>query len=127
MSELAKQLHQFIKAPMHIADDVERPVFLFQIIPQRLTLNNSGLDVLQRFQHMDMPETLALQPTQRAMQLLRLLTDDVRAAEDGCTRCTRCMNERSGICRALSIKPRWWWNCIGWIARSQKQWRWRCW
>src|ERR1022692_4699952 len=36
----------------------------------------------------------------------------------GCTRCTRCMNERSGICRALSIKPRWWWNCIGWIARQ---------
>src|ERR1039457_1422224 len=29
----------------------------------------------------------------------------------------RGMNERSGICRALSIKPRWWWNCIGWIAR----------
>src|ERR1039457_7216515 len=50
----------------------------------------------------------------------------VRAAEDGCTRCTRCMNERSGICRALSIKPRWWWNCIGWIARRAEGRRRRC-
>src|ERR1022692_1878009 len=34
---------------------------------------------------------------------------------------TRCMNERSGICRALSIKPRWWWNCIGWIAGVRRE------
>src|ERR1039457_4963767 len=36
------------------------------------------------------------------------------------------MNERSGICRALSIKPRWWWNCIGWIARRAEGKRKRC-
>ena len=63
---------------MNVADDVERPVLLLQIIPQRLPLDHSGFNFLQRFQNMHMTETLALQPTQRAMQLLRLLANDVR-------------------------------------------------
>src|ERR1017187_1787446 len=36
------------------------------------------------------------------------------------------MNERSGICRALSIKPRRRGNCIGWIARRAECRRRRC-
>ena len=64
VAELGQQLHQFIKTSVNIANDVERSMLLLQIIPQRLPLNHGGFDFFQRFQHMHMAETLALQPAQ---------------------------------------------------------------
>ena len=49
---------------MNVADDVERPVFLLQIIPQRLALNDSGFDFLQRLEHMDVAKSFAFQSAQ---------------------------------------------------------------
>ena len=39
---------QFVAAAVNIADDIERPVFAFAIIPQRLAHNGCGVDFFGR-------------------------------------------------------------------------------
>ena len=43
-----QQLHEFIVAPVNIADDVKRPVLVLEIIPQRLPLDADGFHFFQR-------------------------------------------------------------------------------
>ena len=58
---------------MDVADDVERPVLVFEIVPQRLRSIDACLDFLRRLEDVDVAETFALQSSQRPTQLLRLL------------------------------------------------------
>ncbi len=63
---------------MHVADDVEGPVLLLAVVPERLALDGDGVDLLGRGQHEHVAEALALQAAERPAELLPLLADHVR-------------------------------------------------
>ena len=64
---------------MDIADDVERSMLLFEVIPHRASRNRRGINLLGRAQHMNCAEAFAFQCAHGAAQLLDLSTDHLRA------------------------------------------------
>ena len=79
VSELLEQLHQFIKAPMNVANDVEGTVLLLLVVPQRLSFKDRSIHLFRRVEHKHMAKALKLQAPQRAPELLALLANHVRA------------------------------------------------
>jgi hypothetical protein len=79
VAEGAEQLLQLLRAAVHVADDVERTVVPPPVVPERLPLDRDGVDLLDRAQHVNVAEALALEIAQRALELAALLADDVRA------------------------------------------------
>ena len=79
ISELSEQLHEFIEAPMNIADDVERPVLVAEVRPERLPLDLHRLHLLRRVEHIDVAKTFALKATNGPAHLLMLLPHDMSA------------------------------------------------
>ena len=75
--KLRQQIDELIKAAMDIADDVERAVFVLQVVPQRLTLDFCRVNLFGRMQHMDSAKTFTFKVPQGPAQLLRLLAYDV--------------------------------------------------
>jgi hypothetical protein len=63
---------------VHVADDVERPVFVLQVVPERLALDGRRLDLLGGRELVDVAEPFALEVTYGAAELLALLANDVR-------------------------------------------------
>ena len=47
ITEVGQQIDQFVKTAMHVSNNVERPVFVLQIVPQRLALNFRGVYFFQ--------------------------------------------------------------------------------
>src|SRR5579884_4558384 len=59
--KLFEQGLQFLKAAMHIADNVERPMFMLQIRPEPLTLDLDGVDLFRRGENIDVMEAFTAQ------------------------------------------------------------------
>ena len=76
--ELLEQTFELVAAAVDVADDVERPAVLFPVVPERLPLDDGGIDLLLRLEDVDVPEAFASEAPQRAMQLAPLVADDVR-------------------------------------------------
>ena len=79
VAELAEQLEEFLKASVHVTDDVEGSVFVAQIVGQALADHLRRLDLLDPAQGVHDPETLALQTPQAAPQLVVVPSDDTLA------------------------------------------------
>src|SRR3990172_3261959 len=79
VAEAVEQSAQLIEAAVDVADHVERTAISAQVAPERLALDDGGVDLLRRSEHVDVPEALALQAAQALAELLPLLPDDVRA------------------------------------------------
>ena len=77
IAKLLQQIDKLIEATMHIADDVERPVFMFQIVPKRLADDLGSINFLGRAQEMHMPETFSFKQANGIPQLTALLPNDV--------------------------------------------------
>ena len=80
---------QLAPTAVNVADDVERTVIAFAIAPKRLPFDGQRFDCLGRIENVDVTEALAVEPPERAAQLLHMLADDV--------------------IREIAIGPRW--NC----------------
>ena len=49
---------------MNVADDIERTMLLLQVVPQWLAFNNSRIHFFDRFEHMNVAKSFALQSAQ---------------------------------------------------------------
>jgi hypothetical protein len=78
IAELFQQLQQLVKAAMNIANDVERALFMFQVVPERLTDDLCRVDFFNGGKSKYMAEAFALQATQRAAQVMGLIANYVR-------------------------------------------------
>src|SRR5262249_54155991 len=78
VSELLQEIVQFVAAAVHVADDVERPVLALPVVPERLTLEDGRIHLVLRLEHVNVPESLAPEPPQRAVQLALLIANDMR-------------------------------------------------
>ena len=76
--QFRQQRRQLVKAPMHVADDVERPVFALLVVIQRLPRHRCPGDFLRAVQDEGVAEPLALQTAQGLPQALDVVADDVR-------------------------------------------------
>ena len=63
---------------MNVADDVERAVLLFAVVPERLPFDDGCIHFFHGRKNEDVAESFAFQSAQRAAQLLRLIAHDVR-------------------------------------------------
>src|SRR5882724_1944313 len=70
---------ELVKTPMNVTDDVERPMLMFQIVPERLALDDHLLNLFRRREFEDVPKAFAFQVANRSAQLLALLPDHVRS------------------------------------------------
>src|SRR3984885_5774850 len=61
VTELNKQSGQLFVATVHVPDDVERPMLVFQVIPKLLSHDRDRGDLLWTRQHKDITETLPVQ------------------------------------------------------------------
>ena len=52
---------KFVKTPMNVTDDVERPMLMLQIVPERLALDGHVLNLFRRREFEDVPKAFALQ------------------------------------------------------------------
>src|SRR5207244_1526890 len=77
VTEIDEKLAQLFDTTVNVANDVERTVLLFAVVPKRLTLDDGGLDGLH-VEHVDGAETFLLQASHRSPQILRLVANDVR-------------------------------------------------
>src|SRR5437016_5374383 len=64
---------------MHIANYVEGPMFVFEVVPERLAFEHQAFDFFRLLEDMNVSKSFALQPTQRAPQLLRLIANHMRS------------------------------------------------
>lgn len=64
---------------MNVTDDVERPGLIREVVEQLGPFDADGIDLLDRRQHVHIPEALALQTAQPSPQLLPLPRDHMRA------------------------------------------------
>ena len=78
VAKLGHQLQQFIEAAMHIANDVEWPMFVPPVVPKRCALDGDCFHFFRSGELEDVAKTLALQATQRAPHLLCLIANHVR-------------------------------------------------
>jgi hypothetical protein len=84
---LDQQFGQLIEAAVDVADDVERTVVLLAIVPERLALDLRHLvdqplasaRLRVEAQAMHVPESLAIQVSQRSAHLNNLVANDVAA------------------------------------------------
>ncbi len=76
VAQLAEQGLQFGGAAVHVADDVERPGEVGEIVEPLLRDDGGPLDLLHAAQHMHLAEALALQVAQRAAQFPGVPLDD---------------------------------------------------
>src|SRR3954454_8474698 len=79
VTEFGQQRNQLVVAAVHVADDIKGAELRAFVIPQRLSLQGYGVDLLCRAQYEHMPKSFALQLANRAPHLLALLADDMRA------------------------------------------------
>ena len=70
---------EFIKTPVNVADDVERPMLMLQIVPERLSFDDYIINFFRRREFEDVPKAFSLQVANRPAQLLALLPDHVRS------------------------------------------------
>src|SRR6266496_1216136 len=70
---------KLIKAAVNITDDVERPMLMLQIVPERLPFDEYIINLFRRREFEDVPKAFALQVANRSAQLLALLPDHVRS------------------------------------------------
>src|SRR5437899_3737510 len=63
---------------MNVADDVEWPSLTFAVVPERLPLDDGGINLLLGLEDVDVPKALASEASQGPMQLALLIADDVR-------------------------------------------------
>ena len=75
--ECAKQATKFVQAPMDIADDVERPVLIAPVYPERLALHDGRIDRLFRLQGENVSEAFPFQEPLRSTHLVALPMDDI--------------------------------------------------
>ena len=61
VSKLSEERVEFIKTPMNISDDVERPMLIFSIVPEWLALNCNLLNLFRRREFKDMSKAFALE------------------------------------------------------------------
>ena len=50
-----------VRTAMYVADDVERAMLMAAVVPQRHSFNDDGFDVIDRFQHENMPKAFPLE------------------------------------------------------------------
>src|SRR4029077_18514646 len=79
VTEPNEQSGQLFVATVHVPDDVERPMLVFQVIPKGLSHDRDRGGLLGTRQHEDMTEAFAFKSPKRTPQLLGLVSDDVRA------------------------------------------------
>ena len=79
VAELAEQLLELGPAAVHVADDVERALFLAEIVEQSGPGDDGRGDLVRAAQHVDGAEALPAQVVQAAPQLAALAADHVRA------------------------------------------------
>lgn len=77
VSELLQQGLQLVAAAMDIADDVERPVLVPPVVPERNPLDDRRLHRLGRLQHEDVAKPLPPEPPEPTPQLRLLIADDM--------------------------------------------------
>ena len=77
IAELAEKGLQLVVATVQVANDVERPVVIPFVVPERSSLDDRRLDFLGRIEDEDVRESFPLQSTNRPTQLRLLLPNDV--------------------------------------------------
>ncbi len=77
VAERREQLLQLVGAAVDVADDVERPVEVLLVVPERLALDLDAVDVLG-LEHPDVAEALAPETLDRALEVQPLAAQDVR-------------------------------------------------
>src|SRR5262249_18757432 len=73
VTEFCQQRMKLVKTTVHVADDVEWPVFVFEIVPKSLSFNHDLIDLVLRRELVDVTKPFALQIANRPEQLLALL------------------------------------------------------
>src|SRR5205809_1027565 len=73
ISQPPKQAHQFIEAPVHVTDDVERPMLMAQVTPERLSFDLNRVDLLRGIEDVDVAKPFAFEASHRSTHLLMLL------------------------------------------------------
>src|SRR5580765_3699663 len=79
IGQLLEQLYKLVIAAVNIADDVERPVLMFQVVPERLARDLNSVNFFRRGEVKHMAETFTLQAAKRATEILCLITNHMRA------------------------------------------------
>ena len=79
VAELAQQGLELGPAAVHVADDVERPGLVPQVVEQPGTRDAGGGDLVLGPEHVDRTEALALQAAQTTAQRVALAPEHVRA------------------------------------------------
>ncbi len=77
--KLTQQGHQLVATTVDIADDVEGTMIVALVVPQSAALDLGGLDVVRRVQNEHPAEAFALEPFDRAPELLALAMEDLSA------------------------------------------------
>ena len=79
VAELGQQCLELTAAAVHVADDVERPVQMAEVVQQPLADDDRVGDLLLAAQDVDLAEALLAEVLERASQLVALARDDVIA------------------------------------------------
>ena len=72
ITQQSQQLEQLVKAPVHIADDVERAQLIAPVGPERHAGKRDRIHFLRAGQTEDLPDSLALHPPQASAQQRRV-------------------------------------------------------
>ena len=64
---------------MHVSDDIERTVFVFQIVPERLAFDLDSVDLFRRRENSNVTKAFTPEIAQGLPQSLALIADDVRS------------------------------------------------
>src|SRR5262249_5829335 len=79
VAERLQKCSELVEAAMNIPDDIERPMLVLSIVPERLALEDGVLNFFRRGKNIHVAKAFAIESAQRTAQLLPLLPYDVRA------------------------------------------------
>jgi len=74
-----EQILELIAATVDVTNDVEGSAILPPVVPERLALDDGSVDFLLGLEDVNVPEALAPEAAQRAVELALLIADNVRA------------------------------------------------
>ena len=79
VTKLRQQRVQFVVTAVNVADNVEWAMIELAVVPERLALDDDGVDFFRGREFVNVTEAFAFEIADRTSQLLTLLANDVRA------------------------------------------------
>src|SRR4051794_35402519 len=67
VTQSLQKLLELVATAVDVADDVERPVFLATVVPERHALDHRRLGLIRTLQHEDVAESLLAKTTERTL------------------------------------------------------------